>query len=89
MAKVRNALPVNIGEFKVTSFDDLAKPKNGLPPTDGVRIWLDNKYRVIVRPSGTEPKIKCYIEVTAKDEMSAKPILDLIEGEFRELMKVT
>jgi phosphomannomutase len=88
MAKVRNALPVNIGEFKVTSFDDLAKPKNGLPPTDGVRIWLDDKYRVIVRPSGTEPKIKCYIEVIAKDELSAKPILDLIEGEFRELMKV-
>jgi len=88
MAKVRSTLPVNLGEFKVTSFDDLAKPKNGLPPTDGVRIWLDDKYRVIVRPSGTEPKIKCYIEVTAKDEMSAKPILDLIEGEFRELMKV-
>ena len=88
MAKVRYKLPVNLGEFKVTNFDDLAKPKNGLPPTDGVRIWLDDKYRVIVRPSGTEPKIKCYIEVIAKDELSAKPILDLIEGEFRELMKV-
>jgi len=88
MAKVRNKLPNRLGEFEVTSFDDLEKPNNGLPPTDGVRIWLDGKYRVIVRPSGTEPKIKCYIEVIAKDELSAKPVLDLIEGEFRELLKV-
>jgi phosphomannomutase len=88
MAKVRNKLPKRLGEFEVTSFDDLEKPNNGLPPTDGVRIWLDGKYRVIVRPSGTEPKIKCYIEVIAKDELSAKPVLDLIEGEFRELLKV-
>ena len=88
MAKVRNSLPKIIGEFTVTGFDDLEKPQNALPPTDGVRIWLDNKYRVIVRPSGTEPKVKCYIEVIANDQASADPILDAIEGEFRELMKV-
>ena len=88
MAKVRNSLPKVIGEFTVTGFDDLEKPQNALPPTDGVRIWLDNKYRVIVRPSGTEPKVKCYIEVIANDQASADPILDAIEGEFRELMKV-
>jgi phosphomannomutase len=88
MAKVRNSLPKSIGKFAITGFDDLEKPENGLPPTDGVRIWLDNKYRVIVRPSGTEPKVKCYIEVIANDQASADPILDAIEGEFRELMKV-
>ena len=88
MAKLRSKLPKQLGQFEVTSFDDLEKPTNGLPPTDGVRIWLDQKYRVIVRPSGTEPKIKCYIEVIAKDQLSAKPVLDLIEGEFRELLKV-
>ncbi|MFM8329529.1 MAG: phospho-sugar mutase [Actinomycetales bacterium] len=88
MVKLRSKLPKQLGQFEVTSFDDLEKPTNDLPPTDGVRIWLDQKYRVIVRPSGTEPKIKCYIEVIAKDQLSAKPVLDLIEGEFRDLLKV-
>ncbi|MFM8965254.1 MAG: phospho-sugar mutase, partial [Actinomycetota bacterium] len=53
MGKLRRSLPVEIGGFKVTSFDDLERPSDGLPPTNGVRIWLDGKYRVIVRPSGT------------------------------------
>ncbi|MFM8205465.1 MAG: phospho-sugar mutase, partial [Actinomycetales bacterium] len=41
MAKLRSKLPKQLGQFEVTSFDDLEKPTNGLPPTDGVRIWLD------------------------------------------------
>jgi phosphomannomutase len=35
----------------------------GLPPTEGLRYQLAEHARVIVRPSGTEPKIKCYLEV--------------------------
>ncbi len=48
---------------EVKSMDDLAAPQNGLPPTDGLRIWLDGDIRIIVRPSGTEAKMKRYIEV--------------------------
>ena len=89
MGRLRNELPVEIGGFKVTSFDDLEDPKDGLPPTNGVRIWLDGRYRVIVRPSGTEPKMKCYIEVVSETNEQAIPILDSIESLFRSLMKVT
>lgn len=89
MGRLRNELPVEIGGFKVTSFDDLEDPKDGLPPTNGVRIWLDDRYRVIVRPSGTEPKMKCYIEVVSETNEQAIPILDSIESLFRSLMKVT
>jgi len=88
MGKLRNSLPVEIGGFKVTSFDDLERPSDGLPPTNGVRIWLDGKYRVIVRPSGTEPKMKCYIEVVTKTNGESLPILDTLEREFRTLMAV-
>ena len=43
--------------------DDLALGSALLPPTDGLRFRLAEGARVIVRPSGTEPKIKCYLEV--------------------------
>jgi phosphomannomutase len=88
MEKIRTDLPKQIGEFTVTKLDNLELPADGLPPTNGVRIWLDGQYRVIVRPSGTEPKVKCYIEVVAENEIAAKPIIDQIELEFRSLMQV-
>jgi phosphomannomutase len=46
----------------VSRVDDLARGDGGLPPTDGVRWFLADDSRVIVRPSGTEPKIKVYLE---------------------------
>ncbi|MFM7542058.1 MAG: phospho-sugar mutase [Actinomycetales bacterium] len=88
MKKLRTNLPNRIGNFTVSKIDDLANPSDGLPPTDGIRIWLDGKYRVIVRPSGTEAKLKCYIEVIAADARAAQPIIDQIELEFRSLLKV-
>jgi phosphomannomutase len=42
---------------------DLSDGADGLPPTDGVQLLTQDGSRVIVRPSGTEPKVKCYLEV--------------------------
>lgn len=56
--------PVNIGEFQVSRFVDLARGVEGLPPTAGVRFWLSKNVRVIIRPSGTEPKVKVYLQIT-------------------------
>ena len=88
MTKLRRDLPTAIAGFPVTSCDDLERPSDGLPPTNGVRIWLDGKYRVIIRPSGTEPKIKCYLEVITDSKEVALPLLAKIEAEFRALMTV-
>jgi phosphomannomutase len=51
--------------------DDLARGDGGLPPTEGLRYHLGSGARVIVRPSGTEPKLKCYLEVVVPVEEEA------------------
>jgi phosphomannomutase len=63
MARLRSQPPATLGGREVTSVEDLSEGAGGLPPTDGLRYRLAGDGRVIVRPSGTEPKIKCYVEV--------------------------
>lgn len=63
MARLRAAGPTTLGGYDVVGVDDLALGSVELPPTDGLRYRLDGGARVIVRPSGTEPKLKCYLEV--------------------------
>ncbi|MCU7997247.1 phospho-sugar mutase [Shewanella sp. SM95] len=72
-AYLREHPPVKIGELDVLSTDDLKAlerrfadgnvEKIDLPPSDVLTYCLAGGARVIVRPSGTEPKIKCYYEV--------------------------
>ena len=64
---IRGAQPSEIAGFQVERFDDLLNPKGNLPPTDGLRFYLEQNIRIIIRPSGTEPKVKCYIEVVCAD----------------------
>ena len=65
MARLRAAPPATLGGSPVTSVEDLADGLDGLPPTDGLRFRTADGTRVVVRPSGTEPKLKCYCEVVA------------------------
>ena len=83
---LRNNPPKEIAGRSVTSIDDLAAPKDGLPPTDGLRIWLDGGVRIIIRPSGTEAKMKCYIEAIEKDSMTAQLVLDQLRPPLKELL---
>ncbi|GAA3297488.1 hypothetical protein GCM10020295_30240 [Streptomyces cinereospinus] len=62
MRRLREQPPARLGGLPVTKAEDLTGGTAGLPPTDGLRYTLDGA-RVIVRPSGTEPKLKCYLEV--------------------------
>ncbi|MCZ7416939.1 MULTISPECIES: phospho-sugar mutase [unclassified Streptomyces] len=65
MARLRAEPPAELAGLSVTGAEDLSAGAAGLPPTDGLRYHLSGaaRARVIVRPSGTEPKIKCYLEV--------------------------
>jgi phosphomannomutase len=62
MSRLRKRAPADLGGVPVTRVDDLAKGSERLPPTEGLRYLLEDNSRVIVRPSGTEPKLKVYLE---------------------------
>ncbi len=63
MERLRSAPPESLGGLAVQQVDDLSEGSADLPPTEGLRYRLAEGGRVIVRPSGTEPKLKCYLEV--------------------------
>jgi phosphomannomutase len=63
MARLRSEPPSRLGGRAVVRTDDLATGSVDLPPTDGLRYTLADGGRVVVRPSGTEPKLKAYLEV--------------------------
>ncbi|MFH8731621.1 phospho-sugar mutase [Streptomyces sp. NPDC017964] len=64
MTALRETPPTELAGLPVVKAEDLTHGTATLPPTDGLRYTLDGEYRarVIVRPSGTEPKLKCYLE---------------------------
>lgn len=62
MRRLREQPPTGLAGLAITKAEDLTEGTELLPPTDGLRYTLDGA-RVIVRPSGTEPKLKCYLEV--------------------------
>jgi phosphomannomutase len=86
MAKLRANPHSEIAGFKVISMDDLSKPVNSLPATDGLRFTLEKNIRIIIRPSGTEPKIKCYIEVVSSEKAVALSLLEQLRPSLRELL---
>ena len=63
MARVRTSPPRELAGVPVESIVDLARGDGGLPPSDVLVLRLGGGRRVIMRPSGTEPKLKSYYEV--------------------------
>ena len=61
IARLRAEPPGAIGGLAVVRVEDLQQGVDGLPPTEGLRFTLADA-RVIIRPSGTEPKLKCYLQ---------------------------
>lgn len=61
--QLRSQPPSDLAGSEIVQVVDLVDGYEGLPPTDGLLLLAANDSRVIVRPSGTEPKVKCYLEV--------------------------
>jgi phosphomannomutase len=95
MRRLREAPPATLAGLTVTSAEDLARGSAALPPTDGLRYRLAGEprqgvsgARVVVRPSGTEPKLKCYLEAVvsvadASDLATARATADRVLGGLR------
>ena len=93
MARLRAQPPSVLAGSPVVEVSDLSQGYRGLPPTDGVLVLTEAGDRVIARPSGTEPKLKCYLEVilpVAGGEPlpweQARERLDAIKGAFAEII---
>jgi phosphomannomutase len=89
MLGIRTNPPRQLGGLQVSGIDDLAAGFGKLPATDAVIIHLAGKNqvekaRVIIRPSGTEPKIKCYLEVVVRGE-DLEIARDTADNELRSL----
>ena len=86
LADLRSNPPQELAGREVESIDDLAAPTDGLPPTDGIRLWLSGGVRIIIRPSGTEAKLKCYIEVIAPDKSSAEKEVNALRAPLKAFL---
>ena len=62
MGRLRSEPPTELGGLAVEQVEDLSEGSELLPPTDGLRYRTSGGDRVVVRPSGTEPKLKAYLE---------------------------
>lgn len=72
MTRLRLDPPASFADSPVETAADLAQGSDELPPTEGL-LWVTrDSTRVIVRPSGTEPKLKCYFEVIRPVDNSAE-----------------
>ncbi|MDE2386695.1 MAG: phospho-sugar mutase, partial [Actinomycetales bacterium] len=85
MTALRSAPPATIDGVAAT-LTDLALGSADLPPTDGLLFNLADRRRVIVRPSGTEPKLKCYLQAEANNRDVAQAALRKLDAAMRALL---
>jgi len=92
MARLRDKPPATLGSLRVDHIDDFSGGFGAFPPGDILRFVLDGGARVIVRPSGTEPKLKVYIDASSTDgtaserRTAAAAVVAELDAALRELL---
>lgn len=86
MTSLRRTPPTGLGGVAVERIDDLLHGVDDLPPGDVLRLWLADGSRVIVRPSGTEPKLKAYLDVRGASAEDAAARLAALDAGARALI---
>jgi phosphomannomutase len=85
MKGLRENAPTEI-DGVTAKLTDLSEGSAELPPTDGLRFDLADSRRVIVRPSGTEPKLKCYLQAVGETKSQADELLASLDGAMRTIL---
>ncbi|WIB69703.1 phospho-sugar mutase [Curtobacterium sp. MCBD17_026] len=86
MASLRSTPPTTLGGLDVHTVTDYSDGVAGFPPSDILRYDLSGDARVIVRPSGTEPKVKVYIDTVADTPAEAQRLVDALADSVRPLV---
>ena len=87
MESFREGLDATAGEAVICT-EDYSHGLNGLPPSDVLKFFTKSG-SVVIRPSGTEPKLKAYISVTAKDRDSAETVERAITEDLEKRIEKT
>jgi phosphomannomutase len=93
MNRLRSHPPSSVSSIAVRSIDDFERGVDGFPPGDILRIWMADGSRIVVRPSGTEPKLKVYIDSSsvrgdaAERTADARGRLATLEAGMRSLVQ--
>jgi len=87
MLSLRTLPPAHIGQYAVTSAEDLLQAAPEQPSGNVLRYLLADGSRVIVRPSGTEPKLKVYLDARADSAVRASDAVAALEAGVRTLLE--
>lgn len=89
MGGLRNNPPKEIGGYLVERAEDYQMDHAGLPKSNVLRFFVFNGHEVIVRPSGTEPKLKIYVTSLARESMQAScAVVEKISAACRKIIDV-
>lgn len=86
MASLRQCPPESIGNSKVVKATDYLCDGTGLPKANMLAYLLENGTTVLIRPSGTEPKIKVYILTQAESEQAADAVIAAVKADAENLI---
>ena len=86
MAAFREPPPASFAGLRVNQVKDYLPGIDGLPKSDVLRFFLKNGMEAVIRPSGTEPKLKIYLTTVGKDREACSELADRLEREFRSLV---
>jgi phosphomannomutase len=78
MNRLRSDPPAGVGAIDVRTIDDFEQGVDGFAPSDILRIWMADGSRIVVRPSGTEPKLKVYIDSSSLSGTAAERSADAL-----------
>lgn len=86
MAQLRQNPPAGFANLDVQEVVDYAPGTNGLPPANVIQFNLEGDNKIVVRPSGTEPKIKVYVFAKQSTRELAEKLLDELEQASSQLL---